>query len=126
MFWSFFLRCTDNAEIEDASTASADVKLPPEPSASSKVHISGITASSVFAEMSQIWQVIIYNGCCRAEDRVLAQSPSITSLCVCASFYGTDKQEDVGFSAVPVHGVHLISAWQAVMNSLQTRHWQVS
>ena len=48
-----------------------------------KVHIFSITTSSVFAEMSQIWQVIIYNGSCRAEDNMLAQSPSITSVCVC-------------------------------------------
>ncbi len=51
---------------------------------------------------------------------------SIHYICVHASRYSTDKQEDVGFSTVLVHGVHLIFAWQPVMSSPQTRHWQVS
>lgn len=35
---------------------------------------------------------------------------SIHYIGVSASFYGTDKQEDVGFSTILAHGVHLISA----------------
>lgn len=84
MFWSIFLRWTDNSEKRLKWKMLAwGLRVQNSPRATSpKVHISSITTSSVFAEMSQIWQVIIYNGSCRAEDRVLAQSPSITSVCV--------------------------------------------
>lgn len=77
LFWSVFLRLTDNSAWNVRWKHGVQNSLVTSP----KVYISTITASSVTAQMSQIWQVIIYNGRGRAKDRTLAQFPSFTSVC---------------------------------------------